>query len=252
MIALPKSIFSNILINSLDKSLKNEFLITDVNKIAEMVDSEFMDVGLIPLYGLIKYPDLFVSKNVGLTFDAGLSYSYLYYKMGENCLSNIYLYGDVTVNEVILSKILFSEKFDVEIEVSLSQEQPQIGTQNYIIAGDANFKTEYLSKAFSFAEEICDLIKLPYTNFVFVAKEKEKIQYVNKILEKIDYLVDDYLDNFSSELTQEKYVQNFIRENQTGLFFTMTEAEEAGINVLLKLPYYHGIVDDIVEAKFVD
>lgn len=251
MIALPNTIFSKILINSLDKAISRDFLITDVNKIPDMVESEFIDVGLVPLYSLIKHPDFYVSRSVGLTFDAGLSYSYIYYKMGENCLSKIYLYGDVTVNEIILSKILFQEKFDAIVDVSLTQNKPVIGAENYIICGDTNLKEEYLRKAFSFAEEICDLIKLPYTNFVFVSKQKSKIENLNKILEKIDYLVDDYLDSFTENLTNDPFLQDFIRDNQTGLFYTMTEAEEAGINELLKLPYYHGVVDDIVEVKFV-
>jgi len=71
-------------------------------------------------------------------------------------------------------------------------------------------------------------------------------------LEKIDYLVDDYLDNFTNNLTKDKNIELFLRDNQTSIFYTITEAEELAMSELIKLAYYHGIFDDMIDIKFVE
>jgi len=252
MIALPNSIYSRILVNSLDKEKQKNFFFTDANKIADMVENEFVEVGLIPLYDLVKFKEFFVSKMFGITFDAMLSYSYIYFKPGTNNLSKFYLYGDVTENEKMLTKIIFRENFDIETETIETKETPDFNNNNYVICGDYNLNYKHLKNAISFSEEICDLIKLPYPNFIFVAKNKENLSNIHKILEKIDYLVDDYLDNFTNNLTKDKNIELFLRDNQTSIFYTITEAEELAMSELIKLAYYHGIFDDMIDIKFVE
>jgi hypothetical protein len=45
--------------------------------------------------------------------------------------------------------------------------------------------------------------------------------------------------------------KNFIEENLPKIFFKFDEQEIEGINQLIRLPYYHGMIEDIIEVKFV-
>ena len=69
--------------------------------------------------------------------------------------------------EVILSKILFKELYNSEIKIILKTGSGFEDDKNYIITGDMNFREDLFIRGFSFAEEVAELINLPYVNYVF-------------------------------------------------------------------------------------
>lgn len=251
LIALPDNIFGKIFSKSIDPEFAKDTFFVEPNKIIDLIESDAAEIGLVPSCYLIQHKELFVSSKVGITFDGTLSTSYLYYKNGENTLEELYLTGDVTPNEVILSKIIFKEKFDVDIKPVIDITEFVSGKYNYLMSGDKNFSTENLNISFSFTEEVCDLIKLPYVNFVFVAKSADPIKKLNWMIDKIDNSVDSFLEKGLKTVVKEKESLMYIKENSTGLFYSMTDVEVDALKELMKLIYYHGLVDDIFDIKFI-
>ncbi len=45
--------------------------------------------------------------------------------------------------------------------------------------------------------------------------------------------------------------EEYIRKNISSFIFKFDEQDREGIEQILRLPYFHGIVNDIVEVKFI-
>ena len=89
----PDNIFSRILINQFDEELKSNIVFNPSANITSMV-KETETVGLIPMMDLITNKDLFVSKEVGISFEGTLSNSYIYYS-NKSEFNEIKMAGDV-------------------------------------------------------------------------------------------------------------------------------------------------------------
>ena len=123
-------------------------------------------IGLIPSLDLIPFKDLFISSKIGISFNALLSNSYIHFKEGQENLQQLFLKGDVTTNEVMLSKILFKEFYEVDITPTLVKDSSANLDETTIIVGDENYQKDLFLNGLSFAEEIIELISGPYINFV--------------------------------------------------------------------------------------
>ena len=94
------------------------------------------------------------------------------------------------------------------------------------------------------------MIDLPYVNFVFASADKEAIEMFNKQIVPINERIDDKLINAIKELNLSEKVKEFFVENLNSIYFDMTDNEETAINELIKLIFYHGIIDDMFDVKF--
>ncbi|MCK7522174.1 MAG: hypothetical protein MZV64_33125 [Ignavibacteriales bacterium] len=153
-------------------------------------------VGLIPTMDLITNKDLFVSSEIGISFDALLSNSYIHFKEEQETIDELFLRGDVTSNEVILSKILFKEFYDVEIKTTLLNREVTDFKDNLLIIGDENYEKELFLNGLSFAEEIIELINAPYVNFVLAGNSEETLKDFNSKYKSS--LTKGHADNFDN------------------------------------------------------
>ena len=48
-----------------------------------------------------------------------------------------------------------------------------------------------------------------------------------------------------------KELKSLLKENFNSVYFNLTDNEIAGLHELLKLPFYHGMTEEICELKFV-
>ena len=171
-ILLPQNIFSKIFLSELklDNSATIEF--HPASLIAKKLSQEENSVGLIPTLDLLAFKDLYVSSKLGVSFNALLSNSYIHFKEGQETLEQIFLKGDVTTNEIILSKILFKEFYDVDVTPSLVKDESSHISDNILIVGDENYEKELFLNGLSFAEEIIELIDSPYVNFILAGSSE--------------------------------------------------------------------------------
>ena len=153
--------------------------------IVKQISNNQNSVGLIPTLDLLSNKDLFISSELGISFDALLSNAYIHFKEEQETIDEIFLRGDVTSNEVILSKILFKEFYDVEVKTTLLSQEPSEFNDNILIVGDENFEKELFLNGLSFAEEIIELINAPYVNFVLAGTSERVIKDFNSNFKKI-------------------------------------------------------------------
>ena len=151
--------------------------------------------------------------------------------------------------EVIFGKILFKELYNTNVEITLTTDKTNLGNSNYIITGDYNFLESKFKSGISFAEEIVDMISAPFVNYVLASQDRDKLIEVSEsIFEKISNIsMGDF--PIPNELPQESY--SFIKENISKVFYSLADQDIEGINQLIRLPFYHGMLKDIIEVNFV-
>ena len=247
---LPKNVFSSIFLSGVkDKSnLETEFV--PASLVVKNISNEQGSIGLIPTMDLISNKDLYISSEIGVSFDALLSNAYIHFKEEQETIEELFMKGDITSNEVILSKILFKEFYEVDIKTTLMNREVTDFSENLLIVGDENYEKELFLKGLSFAEEIIELINAPYVNFVLAGSSEDVIKN----------FVKTHKDNFSSQHPDNirdlqpsfpNSALDFISVNIQHLVFDFDEQDIEGIKLLLQMPYYHGLIKEMVDVKFV-
>jgi predicted solute-binding protein len=248
-IFFPDNIFTRLLVVVIDKEESKELLFEPSSILSKKLNDDPHSAALIPTLELITNKELFVSKSIGISFEGPFSNSFIYYEPGFNEIANIKLAGDISSMEVILSKIIFKELYDSDIEIAIQTKLDAKASGNYLIAGDENFNNARFEKGISIAEEVIEIISAPFVNYVLASNDKNLIEeYSSKllpVLDKIEYNNSSFPDNFNLKRSE------FIKENFNSINYKVDEQDITGINELLKLPYYHGLIKDLIEVNFV-
>jgi hypothetical protein len=249
-ILVPQNIFSKILLSelNLDESIAVEF--QPAALIAKKLLQEEYSIGLIPTLDLLTSKDLFISSKIGLSFNALLSNSYIHFKEGQETLEQIFLKGDVTTNEIILSKILFKEFYDVDVTPALVKDEAAHINDNTLIVGDENYEKELFLNGLSFSEEIIELLDAPYVNFILAGASENLLKTFND--KHRDHLLNGHTEDYTELLkgfTQTSL--EFISVNIQHIVFDLEDQDLEGIKSLMQLPYFHGILKDMIDIKFV-
>lgn len=250
-IVIPQNIYGAILSLNFPDSLKENVEVKPSSMITSEIVSGNADIGLIPSCDLLNYPDLKISGNIGVSFDGMLSNAYLYFAPEHNRFEKIYLRGDVSTNEIILTKIMFQERFDIDVEVILDTRDLDFAENNYVIVGSENDEYVIKNNGISFADQIAELIDYPYVNFVLVANDEEKLKVLSQNLIDLDKNVEDEIFILLSKIKLPKANEDMFLENIDSLYFELTGNERQALNELIKLAYFHGIVDEIKDLNFV-
>lgn len=247
---LPKNIFSQILISEIEDQSDLEIEFFPAALIVKEISKHKDSLGLIPSLDLITNKDLFISSEIGISFNALLSNSYIHFKEEQETIDELFLKGDVSSNEVILSKILFKEFYDVEIKTTLLNKEVSDFNDNLLIIGDENYEKELFLNGLSFAEEIIELISAPYINFVLASASDEVIKEYNS--RHKNSFKNGHAENFEKLFpTFPQTSLDFLSVNIQHLVFDFEEQDREGITQLLQMPYYHGMIKDIIDVKFV-
>lgn len=245
----PNNIFSCILSDHLEANEKNSIIYLPSASLTKKLIEDFAAVALIPVSDILTNKELFVSDKIGISFDGSPCNSYIYYDKDKSSIDKISLFGDASTIEVIFGKILFKETYDVDVEINLTLDKTKLENTNNIVVGDYNFiESKYVS-GFSFAEEVAEMISAPFVNYILASQDKDSLLKISERLSaKISEADFDDVNlpaGFSSDTTE------FIKKYISKAFYSLNEEHIEGINQLMRLPFYHGMVKDIVEVKFV-
>jgi len=250
-LAIPQNIYTALFAMTLPDELKEKVNVRASSLITKELKEGKCDVGLIPSCDLLTHKDLFISKSYGLSFDGALSNSYIYFVPEQQNLSKILLRGDISSNDLILSKILFSEQYNIKMEFSIDTSVIDFEKNNYLIAGLENNQYAVAQNGVSFADQLAELIDFPYVNFVLASTNDEKLKDFTSRLGKIDDNVTSNINTLINKLGIDTKLQTLIRENKESVYFDLTENEIDGLKEQIKLAYYHGFIEDINELNFV-
>jgi len=179
-----------------------------------------------------------------------LSNSYFYFtKKGD--INNLSLIGDISSTEVILSKIIFKEEYELDVNIEISKDQ-KIENKNKLIVGDENFNSVNLNFALSLTEKITDIFDypLPFVNYILASNNKELLKTFNIKAEEIQNRIIKLIDKSETIKSINTNSKKFILNNVPSLIYNYDEQDKEGLVELIKLPYFHAIVKDIIEIKF--
>lgn len=250
-IVIPQNIYGAILSLNFPDEYKEMVEVKPSSMITSELVNGDADIGLIPSLDLLNHSDLKISDKIGISFDGLLSNSYLYFAPEQNSFDKINLRGDVSSNEIILTKIMFQERFDIDVEVTLDTTPVNFDENNYVIVGSENDEYVIKKNGVSFSDQIAELIDFPYVNFVLASNDENKLNELVVQLSDVDKSVEDELFNLLTKMKLQKENEDLFMENIDSLYFELTENEKEALSELVKLTFYHGIIDEIKELNFV-
>ena len=250
-ILLPDNIFARILSSAFDEKDAIHLHHFPAGLLSKKMNETKNAVGLIPTMDLVNNKELFISQSLGISFDESISNSYIYFNQKDKIVDEIVLAGDVSFNEGILTKILFSENYGVDVQLSFEKTNGGSSTKNRILVGDRNFIEGNLDSGISFAEEIIEMISAPYVNFVFASESEEALKkFHSKYQDVISKLnPTEFFENANETVMSSS--RNYLMENLQHVVFDFDKHDLEGMKQLLQLPYYHGIIKDLIDVKFV-
>lgn len=246
---VPGNFFSKLFLNELKPAEDVEVNISPASLIARNLSEYENSLGLIPTLDLLTSKELYISSRIGVSFNALLSNAYLYFSEEQDSIKEIALAGDVTSNEIILSKVLFRELYDLNVTPKLLT-QDLDESDNLILVGDRNYQDEIFLKGLSFSEEIIELLNAPYINFVLAGYSEDALKsFVNKYENSFIRGHEEDLSGLLTGFTQ--LSKDFINVNIQHIVFDFENQDLEGIKNILQMPYYYGIIKEMIEIKFV-
>ncbi len=250
-LAIPQNIYSALFSLILPTEFREEVIIKPSSVLANTVENGEADIALIPSLDLNKHKELFVSSKAAIACDGQLANAYYYFVPEQSDFKKVLMHGDVSTNEIILSKIIFKELYGVDVEIALNTAQIDFNANNYLVVGQENNLFLETQNGISFADQASEFFNKPYVNFVLVAKNEETIQKVNESLTDLDKKLEDKLNEYLPSMGLSAKMETMIAMNIGEVYFELTENEKEALTDLLRLPFYHGIFKEIVDIKFV-
>lgn len=235
----------------LPEDLRKDVTFREASVLSTELEAGNCDLALVPACDLLKHSHFLVSSKVAIAFDGLLSNAFFYFMPEQNRFSDIYMKGDISTNEIILSKILFKEKYSQDVQIHLETGQTDLKNKNYLMVGDVNLDHGLFNSGMSLSDEISEMLFMPYVNFVAASKESRYLEQLNQALKDTDVLIEDNLDRLLGGFNLDESSKETIKNNFNSVYFEMTNSEVEALKELLQLPYFHGITDDMVELKFV-
>lgn len=250
-IYFPQNIFTELIKSSLPAGMQEKVQYLPGALVTNEVIKDKESVALIPTFDLIKHKDLFVSRSFGISFEGDLCNSYLYFLTSERNIKNIHLSGDVTSNEAVGAKLILKELYSADVELNLQSGTNLNEGKNILLVGDSNFSDGKFKKGVSFAEEIIEVLSLPYVNYLLVSTDKTMLDNFHKSISdvqtRIYNLVDE--DGFGKELSED--TREIIRAGISSFICKLDRQDLDGVEQLLRLPFFHEIISDIIEINYV-
>ncbi|MFA8342095.1 MAG: hypothetical protein ACEPO8_03900 [Rhodothermaceae bacterium] len=107
-IIIPQNLFSAIWALTLDDKDKAELVIKKSSLVTQSLMNDEAKLALIPSMDLLSHKDLFVSTKFSIAFDGNVSNSLFLFSENKTEIETVTVRGDVSSNELILTKLLFS------------------------------------------------------------------------------------------------------------------------------------------------
>jgi hypothetical protein len=119
------------------------------------------------------------------------------------------------------------------------------------VAGNENFSSWDFKNSISFSDNIAELIDGPYVNYVLASADENAVKNIASKFENLDEVIEDNISEYLSKIGLGENVNAFLRENLGTVYYEMTKNEQDSLGEMFKLIYYHGILEDMFDVKFV-
>lgn len=248
---IPNNIFATMFVLTLQGESTPNILVRDSSLITKELLNNNDNIALIPSMDLVTNRELFISKKFGISFESPLSNSYIYFPSESDEIKEVLLKGDVASNEVILSRIIFNERYNLEIDIALDSGTAIDAKNTYHICGNENWSNKLYERGSSFAEQVLEITDKPYLNYVLASANEDLLKEFNAKFEKLNPVLLTNLDNYLTKINLENNVTNFIKEEINSVNFDLTSEELEGLEETIQFIYFNKIIDDLFDIKFV-
>jgi hypothetical protein len=248
---IPNNIFATMFVLTLEGENKPNVLVRDSSLITKELLNSSDNIALIPSMDLINNRELFVSQKFGISFESPLSNSYIYFPSESEEIKEVLLKGDVASNEVILSKIIFNERYGLKIDIALDSGSDLNAKKTYHICGNENWTEKIYERGSSFAEQVLEITDQPYLNYVLASTNEDLVKEFNKKFDKLNEILLSNLDNYLTKINLESNVSEFIKEEINSVNFDLKNEELEGLEDTIQFIYFNQIIDDLFDIKFV-
>ena len=247
-ILLPENIFTSVIALHLPENFRQNLKFHPASSISSALEKDKTAAGLIPAMDIVNHRELFVSRKYGISFEGSLCNTYIYFA-GDRSMNSLNVAGDVSSSEVILSRLLFKELYNSDVEIALTSSLDR-DTSNLVIAGKQNFYEDRIFDAISFSEEMIELLSLPYVNFVLASSDERLVNELEPVLlEKIPDVYENF-DKLEKYFSFSEKTLKYIRQNISSLVLEFDEQDIEAFTQLIMLPYFHGMIKEIIEPKY--
>jgi hypothetical protein len=248
-IFFPDNVFSKILFNNLPEEDRKLISFKESAALSMEVRKDSSSIALMPVSDIITNKEFFVSSSLGISFEESLCNSYIYYNSEEEIINEFKLAGDISTVEAIIGLIFFKENYELDFKMNIALNDDELISSNHILTGDKNFVGEKYEKGISFAEEIIELISAPFVNYVLASGDDKNLKkYSDKFSEAMKNLNRQDIKipgSYSDE------IKSYIKGNLPTVIYNLDEHDKEGIRQVVSLPFYHGIIKDMIDVKFV-
>lgn len=248
---LPNNLFSALFIalSKIDQKIV-EINFKDTALVTTSINSLNNSIGLIPSLDILKNNQLFISQKYGISFNGNLSNAYIYFSKNSNQISKISFQGDVSNNEVILSKILFLEKFFLEPKFELDTSQSTDENITRIICGNKNWEAEIFNKGTSLSEYINELVSAPYVNYILASNSEASLKEFENLI-SITEMNNGITHQFLNKLNYNNQIKNYFEEEINSINYKLNDEDLFGLKEIINLCYFHQFIDDLIDIKFI-
>lgn len=250
-IVFPKNLYSTLLAEMLPEQLRSSITFKESSVISSDLEQGSFDLALIPSCDMIRHESFFISGRTGISFDGILSNSFLYFLPGQTDIPDLYMAGDISVNEIVLTKILFKERYNADVQLHLETGKIDRANKNYLVAGDMNLSGNMFRDGLSLSDELSTMLYLPYVNFIIVSKHEEMVSEFNSLAGELDIKMEQDINKIITGMDISAEAKDYVLDNFNSVYFDMTEVEADGLRDLLQMPYFHGITDEMLDLKIV-
>jgi len=123
-------------------------------------------------------------------------------------------------------------------------------SNNYLVVGMENASYPITNNGVSFSDHVAELIDYPYVNFVLVSYDEKSLEEFSNSLKNVNELINTNITEYLNKLKLDQKLTKLLNDNINTVYFDFTENEREALDELLRLPFYHGIVEEITEVKY--
>jgi hypothetical protein len=251
-ILLPHNIYTTLLAQALPEELQHSFAYKNASLLGKALEEQKADIVLLPVIDLLQHKEFYVSSHRGISFDGPLSNAYFYFAPEQQHIHRVTLAGDISGTEVLCTKILLRELYNEEAEITISATKTESSQTTLLLSGDLNLENNRFFSGMNMTEEIMDVIDLPFVHYVFASLDEAKLKEFEKLTEGIELKIYAAVEQEDWEFRLTPDAREFFRSNISHVVYEFDEQDKEGIRQILRLPYFHTLVEDLVDIKFTD
>ena len=226
-------------------------LVRDSSMITKELLNSNDSIALMPSMDLLNNRELFISQKFGISFESPLSNSYIYFPSESEEIKEVLLKGDVASNEVILSKIVFNERYNIKIDIALDSASEINTKKTHHICGSENWNNKLYERGSGFAEQVLEITDKPYLNYVLASPNEGLLKEFNSKFDKLNSILLTNLDDYLTKINLDNNVTGFIKEEINSVNFDLTSEELEGLEETIQFIYFNQIIDNLFDINFV-